>query len=124
MDKVVKNKSIGAKLIKSLLASYIVTGFLLLIVALLLFKMNLSEGKVNIGILVTYILSSFIGGFIIGKSTQTKKFIWGILLGTIYFLVLSMISFMVNKGFQGDVTGIVTTLVMCVGSGMLGGMLS
>jgi len=124
MDKAAKNKANGMKLMKSLLASYIVTGFLLLIVAMLLFKMNLSEGKVNIGILATYILSSFTGGFIIGKSTQTKKFIWGIILGAVYFLVLTLISLMVNKEIQNESAHIVTTLIMCVGSGMLGGMLS
>ena len=124
MDKVVKKKSIGMTILKSLLVSYIVTGFLLLLLALLLFKMNLSEGKVNIGILVIYILSSFLGGFIVGKSTKTRKFIWGIVLGAAYFTVLTVISLIMNKGLQNDMTHFVTTLIMCVGSGMLGGMIS
>ena len=124
MDKVVKKKSIGMTILKSLLVSYIVTGFLLLLMALLLFKMNLSEGKVNIGILVIYILSSFLGGFIVGKSTKTRKFIWGIVLGAAYFIVLTVISLIMNKGLQNDMTHFVTTLIMCVGSGMLGGMIS
>lgn len=45
--------------VKSLLCGYIVTGFLLLILALMLYKLGLSEQNVNAGIVLIYVISTF-----------------------------------------------------------------
>jgi putative membrane protein (TIGR04086 family) len=124
MDKVIKKKSMTMVVLKALLVSYIITGLLLLLLALLLFKMNLDRGKISAGIIIVYILSSFIGGFIIGKSMKNRKFAWGMAIGCTYFMVLMIISFLVNKTIQSDIMHIITTFVMCTGGGMLGGMVS
>ena len=42
--------------VKSLLCGYIVTGFLLLILALMLYKLGLSEQNVNAGIVLIYVI--------------------------------------------------------------------
>ena len=52
------------RMIKALLASYIVTGAFLLVLALLLYKLQLSESIVNIGIIAIYVISCFLGGFL------------------------------------------------------------
>ena len=54
-------------LVKALLCAYAVTGILLLILAFLLYKAGLSEENVNAGILLVYVISTFSGGFVIGK---------------------------------------------------------
>ena len=59
--------------LKSLLCAYIVTGILLVILALLLYKAGLGEEMVNAGILLIYVISSFAGGFVMGKLTGTWK---------------------------------------------------
>ena len=53
--------------VKSLLCGYIVTGFLLLILALMLYKLGLSEQNVNAGIVLIYVISTFSAGFVLGK---------------------------------------------------------
>ena len=63
-------------IVKALLCAYVVTGILLLILTLLLYKAGLSEDNVNAGILLTYVISTFSGGFVIGKLTGVKKFLW------------------------------------------------
>ena len=40
---------------------------MLLLLALLLYKMGLGENQVNLGILIIYIVSCFLGGFYLGK---------------------------------------------------------
>ena len=45
--------------VKSLLCGYIVTGFLLLILALMLYKLGLSEQNVNAGIVLIYVIQHF-----------------------------------------------------------------
>ena len=124
MDKAGKKKSIAIAVLRSLFVSYIITGILLLLLALLLYKVDLDRGKVAAGIILIYILSSFIGGFIAGKSLKNRKFLWGMGIGCTYFVVLVIVSMLVNKSIQSDIMHIATTFVMCVGGGMLGGMLS
>ena len=111
-------------IIKSLLVAYILTGIMLLILAMMVFKMNLKQGSVEIGILIIYIAAAFAGGFLAGKMGKNKKFIWGLISGAGYVLILLAVSFCVNGGIQGELGSCITTLVMCMGAGMLGGMVS
>lgn len=110
--------------LKSLLASYIVTGLLLLGLTFLVYKFELDEQKVVAGIVGIYVVATFVGGFIIGKLTKVRKFIWGMVIGSIYFVLLFAISYGVYREFNTNGIHILTTIVLCVGGGMLGGMIS
>jgi putative membrane protein (TIGR04086 family) len=111
-------------LLTSLIVSYLITGLMLLILALLLYKMNFDEGKVTIGIIAVYIFSCFIGGNIVGRKVGEKKYLWGMILGVVYFVLLLGISTLVQPGSMTGVRYLITSMIMCVGGGMLGGMLS
>ena len=52
------------RVLKALLAAYLLTTVCLMILAFLLLKLDLNEGNVNIGIIITYLLSCFLGGFV------------------------------------------------------------
>lgn len=110
--------------IKALLASYIVTGISLLVLSFLLLKLELDEQTVTIGIIAVYVLSTFVGGFILGKLKKSGKFLWGFFMGLIYFLLLLGISFGVYRNFDGSGMSVITTLLLCSSGGMLGGMLA
>ncbi|HJB96596.1 MAG TPA: TIGR04086 family membrane protein [Candidatus Mediterraneibacter intestinigallinarum] len=114
----------GADILKALLCAYVVTGILLLVQTLLLYKAGLSEENVNAGIILIYVISTFSGGFVIGKLTGTRKFLWGLLLGVIYFVLLLLISLGIYHSFQADLMNLATTFLLCAGGGMLGGMIS
>ncbi|EGG80667.1 TIGR04097 family integral membrane protein [Lachnospiraceae bacterium 2_1_46FAA] len=124
MGKKEKKESKGIWLLKALLAGYVVTGVLLMILALLLYKIDLDEQKVTMGIIATYVISTFTGGFIMGKLVEEQRFVWGLILGVIYFLLLFAVSFAVNHQLQSNGTNLITTLLLCAGGGMLGGMVS
>lgn len=112
------------RIMKALLVSYLVTGLLLLFIAELLYRFRLDEGRIQIGIIVTYILSCFTGGFLAGKMMKSRKFLWGVLLGLCYFLVMTLVSLAVNRELQSSSSGFITAFILCMGGGMLGGMLS
>ena len=59
-----------------------------------------------------------------GKLTGTKKFLWGLLLGVLYFVLLLLISLGVYHTLQAEITNLLTTFLLCAGGGMLGGMVS
>lgn len=111
-------------LLKSLLFSYILTGGLLLLLALLLYKADLSQKAVSISIIVIYVLATFFVGFITGKKLKNRRFLWGALMGAAYFVVLVLISLAVNRQPGILSNSFVTTLILCCGGGMLGGMIS
>ncbi len=111
-------------ILKKLLFAYIVTAVLLMILSFALYKMQLQEGTVRIGIIVIYVISCFFAGFIAGKTEVKRQFLWGLLIGVLYFVVLLVISLLVKHSVQDVMGKGVTTFFICAGSGMLGGMLS
>lgn len=119
-----QKRNLPAAIGKVLLAMYIITGILLVILAALLYKLELSEAAVNIGIIVIYVLVGFLGGVLIGKIQGTRKYMWGALLGLSYFAVLLIVSLAVHKGLDSGIQHVLTTLVLCTASGAVGGMIS
>ncbi len=113
-----------ASLLIYLLGSYILTLIILVILALLLFKLKLSEQVISGAIIITYMVASFVGGFLAGKKMKRKKYIWGLLMGLAYFIVFILLSLIINKGDMEVSRTILTTMILCCGGGMLGGMLS
>lgn len=111
-------------LLKSLLFSYILTAGLLLILAFLLYKMQLSEQPVAIAIVVIYVLATLFAGFITGKKMKSRKFLWGLMMGAAYFIVLALVSLAVKQSPEALGNSFFTTMFLCAGGGMLGGMLS
>lgn len=123
MEKMKSYQKAALRMLKSLLVSYIVTGLLLLLLALLLYKLHLSESVINLSITAIYLLSCFLAGFLEGKMMKARKFLWGAAAGALYFTLLTLISLAARQGFS-DTTGLLSTLLLCVGGGTLGGMLS
>ena len=124
MERTQGNNKIVMKVLSTLLIMYIVTGALLFLLAFLLYKMELTENIVTIGIMVIYVVSGLLGGIIIGKRMKTRRFLWGIVVGAAYFLVLMIGSILMNRGLTSDGLHVMMTLLMCMGAGMIGGMVS
>ena len=113
-------KSLG----KILMAMFVTTAVLLFALAFLAQRLGLEEGGISIGVSVVYVGACFLGGFFVGKVQKTKKFIWGILIGMMYVVAMLAITLIVNKEFQATVSDFIVNLLICLGGGMLGGMLS
>ena len=111
-------------LLKTLLFSYIFTGVLLALLAFLLYKMGLGEKTVTIAIIFIYVAATFFGGFMAGKKLKNRKFLWGLVMGAAYFLVLAAVSLSAGESGLQMGNSFLTTLVLCAGGGMLGGMVS
>lgn len=108
----------------SVFVMFIVSGLLLLLLSLILYKMEPGESVIKIGIVVVYVISGFLGGFLMGKIMREQKFLWGLAAGAIYFVVLFLVSSIVKGGFDMDMAKVATTLILCAASGMAGGMVS
>ena len=111
-------------ILKSLLAAYVVTGILLMILAMGLYKFELNEGAVTAGITAVYLISTFAGGLVAGKLAKVRRFLWGIVLGILYFALLLLITIGIYRTFRSSSTEIIVTFALCAGGGMAGGMIS
>lgn len=110
-------------LLKCLMAAYLITGALLLMVAGLLYKFSLGENVVDISIIVIYCISSLLAGLFFSKGAASRRFIWGMAAGAAYFAIICAVSAVADPGFTPISNSCITTLLICLGSGMLGGML-
>lgn len=119
-----KNVQMIVRCSKVLVAAYALTAVLLLLLAFGVYKMGIPEKVVAIAIVLIYILSCLLAGFLIGKVQRNKKFLWGLLMGSVYFVVLLILTGIMNKGVSEIASDAGTTLFICLGSGMLGGMIS
>lgn len=110
-------------LLKGVLLAYILTGFMLALIAFLLYQFHVSEILVDIGILICYVIASLVAGMCYAMHAVSRKFAWGMLAGFAYYAILLAISVGVEADFNIFSTSCITTLFICTGSGMLGGML-
>lgn len=113
-----------AIVIKGLILSYAVTGLLLLGLAFLVYRFRLGEQMTNLAIIGIYVLVTFLGGFVTGKKVREQKFLWGFLLGFLYILIILVFSMAVSHTFQVPDTAGLSALALCIGGGLLGGMIS
>ena len=110
-------------LFKHMAAAYVLSLVGVLITAFLLYKMRISERAVSVCMIIIYVGSTFTAGFLNGKKMKTKKFLWGLIGGVLYFLLLVILSWIwggsaiISKDFW-------LTLILCALAGMLGGMIS
>ena len=111
-------------IIKCMLGAYILTAGLLLLLAFMLYRFGLSEKVVSICIIAVYIIVTFLAGMLAGKREGRKKFLWGLMMGVLYFGILVAVSLVVNRGLEDVAGNLVTVFFLCAGSGMLGGMIS
>lgn len=124
MDKTIRQNTKMFSLLKGLLFSYIITAFILLILSFLMLKLDLSSAVISGGVNFAYIVSAFIGGFFVGKKVEQRKFLWGLIMGIFYFIVLMLVSLLMNRVTPLPMGSLFTVFIICGLSGMLGGMIS
>ena len=123
MNRLEKNQKI-IWLLKALLFSYVVTGISLLLLSVLLYKFEWNEHLVSAAIVAVYVLSTVVGGIVIGKLVRTRRFFWGLLLGNLYFILLLVITIRLYRSLSGNGLNMLTAWILCTGGGMTGGMIS
>ena len=114
----------AADVVKGLLLSCVVTTVILLLLAFVMLKIQPVAEKMELCILFTYVFSCLAGGWYCGHRAQQRKFLRGILLGSVYFVLLFLFSQLGDQAIQSSLLQSVTAFVLCACGGMLGGMLA
>lgn len=90
----------GKAILRSLLLAYGVTGLFLLILAFLLFQFEFGGGTAAVGIIIIYVVSCLAGGFMAGKIIRKDRYIWGIVTGLSYYVLLLLVSFLAQGKWE------------------------
>lgn len=114
------------KLVKGILAGWLVsavmTVVLIFLAALLIYLTDMGSGGIKISVFIIYILSALSGGWLAGHRIKYRKFLWGLAVGILYYLTVCMVSAL-SGGMSDGLTVRIPAVLICLGSGMLGGML-
>ena len=58
------------------------------------------------------------------EMARVRKFVWGLGIGVLYFLLLVLISFGIYHSIQEPFPQLLIVCILCTGGGMIGGMIS
>lgn len=106
---------------KALGVSILVTVLFLLLTAFVMLKSGLSEAIVSKIMIAGYLLAPATGGFILGKKRKVNRFLWGLLIGVIYYFIYFAMAVCTQNVPVTDLLWV--AIPICFG-GMAGGMLS
>ncbi len=101
---------------------YIVSAIILCISAGIIWKAEAPASAVSAAVIVTYIVSNFAGGFLAGKKAGKHRFVWGIIVSAIYFVIIILCSVWVMDSKIEFRPQIIGNALICIVSGMFGGM--
>ena len=105
----------GFQLVKTLIIAYVITAVLLLLTAFGLYRL-----QVMAAVVIIYALSCFAGGYILAKAQKSRRMLWGMGFGILYFTVLTAAAFILTKGADMDMTALVKALIVCLLAGGAG----
>ena len=124
MERQARKESMLIPVLVILVTMYIITGILLLLLAFLIYKLDQTEPVVNGAIIAIYIVAGFFGGFLMGKKTGVKKYLWGLLMGALYYGVLILVGVILHQGLTAEPVHLFSTMILCLLSATAGGMVS
>jgi putative membrane protein (TIGR04086 family) len=128
MKTLIKSIPITAKkgqihaLMTGVLMAYAVTCIAFIGCAIALTYTGLSESTVPLIVAITCVISVFIAGFDASRVSEKNGWLWGIIAGAVYALILFCILAWLSRGFAID-SRKVTLLVLSLASGGTGGVL-
>jgi len=111
-------------LLKALFFSSLIFTAIFFFLAFLMFQNGWGETIMKTLLYVGVCIATFLGSFYFAKHTSSRRFLWGILYGVVFWAVYVLVAFLLNGAgnFSWDHT--LTTLAFAAIAGMAGGMCS
>lgn len=112
------------KMVKALIAGYVITFIMLLVLTYLINKITLNEKMVDNIIAGIYIAGSFTGGMLSAWMIKRKRVIAGGLYGMIYIAVLLAMAALMKKELPDDNGNMLLSVAAGAVAGVFGGFFS
>ena len=104
------------------LMAYAITSIVLLGYAMLITYTNVSERSLFTVIAITTVLSVMVAGFDAARGAETRGWLWGMVAGLVYVIIMAAIMIVVLQSFAVDGRTVMVCVLGIAGGG-LGGIL-
>jgi len=104
------------------LVAFAITCTVLIGYAMLITYSTFTGENLPLVVTLTCLASVIVAGFDAAKGAQSKGWLWGIIAGSVYAVILTAIGVWVNRGFVMD-TRTATLIILSLAGGGLGGVL-
>ena len=115
---------IAQKMMKALIAGYVLTLVMLLILTYVIKKFTLDEKTVDSIIGAVYLVGSFLGGMFAAWLAGRRRLVAGMFYGGLYMVILIIISSVMMKAPVYDTSSMVVKVLTGMVSGAIGGFFS
>ncbi|MCL2356271.1 MAG: TIGR04086 family membrane protein [Defluviitaleaceae bacterium] len=102
------------------LIAYAVTAIVFLGYAILITYTNVSERSIPLVVAITTVLSVMIAGFDAARGAENRGWLWGMVAGLVYVLILAGIMLVFLPGFPVDMRTIIICVLGIAGGGLGG----
>lgn len=117
-------KKYAMSFVKAMAVSYVLSAAALFILAFLLYQFDIKEEHLRVGMLVSYVLACLVGGLYIGRKVKKRQFLWGLFVGLLYYSIHVAGSVAVEGVSPERIVPWTALALLCMGSGMMGGLLA
>ena len=105
------------------LISVMVSAVGIVLASLIFYAAGEGQNRIRVSVYVVVVLAVLIGGIYAGHRIGYRRFLWGLALGAIYYVTLCLISVVSGCMAAAGWQFCLPFVLLCLGSGMLGGML-
>lgn len=109
-------------LISGTLVAFAITCTVLIAYAMLITYSTFTGENLPLVVTLTCLASVIIAGFDAAKGANSRGWLWGIIAGAIYAIILTSIGVWINRGFVLDARS-ATLIILSIAGGGLGGVL-
>lgn len=109
-------------ILKGVVIAYLITTISFITYGLLLTYTNITGEKLQLVVMLTTVLSVFVGGFLASRSVSKRGLVYGMLVGFLYALIMIMIGFCVMPIIKFT-SKMVMLLVLSISAGGISGII-
>ncbi len=114
-------KGLPVTITLSMLPALLTAAVLLLAAAVWLERFSPDAETVKRVVYVIHFAAAFACGFVMGKQKKEKKFLWGLLAGGTWFMLILLASLLFQGGSL-NTGAVLPVFALCTGGSMAGGM--
>lgn len=115
-------KTQGISVVSGVLIGYAITCIGFIGCALALTYTSLAESSVSLIVMITSVISVMVAGFDASRGAEKNGWLWGVVAGLIYAIILLFLLFLVQGAFAFDLKKF-TLLALSVAGGGMGGII-
>ena len=127
MEKKLGAVSGGMRIVRVMAAAWLISVMIsavgMVLASLIFYAVGEGQNRIRVSVYVVVVLAVLIGGIYAGHWIGYRRFLWGLALGAIYYITLCLISVVSGCMAAAGWQFCLPFVLLCLGSGMLGGML-